>query len=310
MKDLFIKDLKTDETATFQAAVREKQSKDKKDGSSYLIITLVDKTGTIDARMWDDLASANGIEADDVVKVQGPLSTYRDKLQLTIKKIRKCGAEEIDDADYLPASERDREEMWGSLREIVDGIVDVQIKDVVMHLIHFHETELKKAPAAMKVHHAFVGGLIEHILSLTSLSCAVCDCYPNLNLDLMLAMCVIHDMGKIRELVVSRSLSYSVEGTLIGHVAIGLELLDSAVAVVGGMDPKTLMKLKHMLISHHGKLEYGALKLPALPEAIAFNMCDDMDAKMQVVKQAFAEFSKEEGLTPWVSPLSTQLYKG
>ncbi len=310
MKDLFIKDLKTNETATFQAAVREKQSKDKKDGSSYMMIVLGDKTGTIDARMWDDLAQADGIEIDDVVKVQGPLSTYRDKLQLTVKKMRKCAADEIDDGDYLPSSERDREEMYSSLVEIIrDGILDDELRNLTLKLIQDHAIDLKKAPAAMKIHHAFVGGLLEHVLSLISLAMSVCDCYPSLDEGLLVAMCVIHDLGKIRELSVSRSITYSVEGTLLGHVGICMELLDQANAELN-IDKMKMIKVKHMLLSHHGKLEYGALKLPSMPDAIAFSFIDDFDAKMQIVKQAFAEFEKDEGLTPWINSLGVQLYKG
>jgi 3'-5' exoribonuclease len=304
VKDLYVESLPLEQTVTFLAVVKDKQSREKKNGEPYLHFMLGDKTGEIEAKLWEDLSTAEGIAADDVVKVQGPTSTYKDKPQLTIKKIRKALEEEIDERDYLPCSRFDPDETLAQIQCKLFLISDAPLRNTLLLMIQENERAFKKAPAAMKNHHAFVGGLMDHILSLMEVAEFMAAKY-SLSYDLMIAACLLHDFGKVRELEVKRSIGYSTEGSLLGHVAIGLEMFTSA-SEMSGMDPQTSAKIKHIILSHHGNLEWGALKVPMFAEAVAFHFLDNLDARMEMVQKLIREASGD--FTPYVNALGTMLY--
>lgn len=313
MKELFIKDLIREGQATLFAVVASKDQKEKKDGKPYLNVELVDKTGKLDAKVWDDVETVGAaLVVGEVVKLQGPMGEYRGKAQFTIKKARLATPDEIERADYLQCSDRSIDEMVSELDSHVDGIQTPFVKLVVRNILDdpIIANKLRGAAAAMKVHHAFAGGLLEHVCSLLGLATRICEHYPSLDRDMLHAICILHDICKCVELDVTMKISYSTEGQLLGHVAMGYALLNKHCDMIENFPKEIRWRLGHMILSHHGSLEHGALKIPAFPEAMVFHSMDALDANMEMMKRALLETSPSEEFTPWVPYLTTQVYRG
>jgi 3'-5' exoribonuclease len=309
MKEIMIKDLAPGE-ATLFAAVKSKDKKEKKTGDPYLTLILADKTGEIDTKVWDDVANLEPLfQVGDVVKVLGPVGEYRGKPQLTVKKLRLASPEEVDPGDYLPISDRDPKETFAELLDLVHGIKDPHLCRACTRVLLDNQEAVLRSPAAMKVHHAHVGGLLDHMLSLSKLSLLIQSHYPMLDPDLMITACVFHDIGKIKELTVELSFDYSTPGKLLGHVALGAEMFHDLVRDQVDFPPDLKLRVEHIIISHHGKLEHGALKVPSTPEAIAFSHLDGLDANMELVRKSL--LAVEPGkFSEWSKYLETQLYRG
>jgi 3'-5' exoribonuclease len=304
MKDFYIRDAAQQENKiiTSSFVVAAKQVKPKKSGEPFLALTLSDRTGQIDAKVWDNVAEIiNGFEQDDFVKVKGLINKYNNRFQLTIHKLRRMEESEIDYADYLPKTDKDIEELWRTLGEFVAGFQDPHLKALLEAFMADAElaAAYRTAPAAKTLHHAYVGGLLDHVVSLFRLCDLACRNYPQINRDLLLAGAFLHDIGKVHELTYARHFAYSTRGQLLGHMIIELEMLHQKIAQVPGFPDELKVLLEHLIISHHGQYEFGSPKLPMFPEALMLHYLDDLDSKMEAMR---AHFEREAGVdSPWTT---------
>ena len=289
MKDFYIADCPRfeNQVVTSSFVVAAKQVKPKKSGEPYLALTLADRSGQIEAKMWDNVAEAiDAFEQDDYIKVKGLINRYKNHFQLTIHKLRKLGEAEVDYADYLPKTSQDVEQLWGVIGEFVAGFKNAHLRTLVQAFMADPEIAAgyKNAPAAKTLHHAFIGGLLEHVVSLFRSCDLVSRNYPQIDPDLLLTGAFLHDIGKIYELSYNRSFSYTTRGQLLGHMIIELEMLQEKIALVPGFPNELKVLLEHLIISHHGQYEFGSPKLPMFPEALMLHYLDDLDSKMESMR--------------------------
>jgi len=314
MKEPMVADLASREnreiTGFFVAGF--KQVRTGRDGGRYFALTLCDRTGQVEARMWEtDVAGE--FEAGDVVKVLGDVSRFNEKLQIKVKKIRRAEASEYALSDFVPQSQRDIAEMWAELEGWVASFRDPDLKGLLEAFLHDEAmaAALKQAPAAKGLHHAWIGGLLEHILSLMGLCELAAQHYPEVNRDLLLTGAVLHDIGKLRELSWGTSFDYTLEGQLLGHITIGIGMIEAKIATIPNFPAAKRLLVEHLVLSHHGEYEFGSPKLPMTAEAIVLHYLDNLDAKMQTVRSelAKAEANGRPGdeMTEWVRPLERQL---
>lgn len=280
---------------------KQKQTAVTKAGKPYESLVLQDKTGALDAKIWDP--SSNGIEecdALDYVNVMGDVISFQGNLQLNIKRLRKASEGEYEPADYLPVSQYDPEEMYCELQGYVRSITNPYLKKLAGDLF-LEDADFAKRfkfhSAAKSVHHGFVGGLLEHTLSVTKLCAFFADTYEMLNRDLLITAALFHDIGKLEELSVFPENDYTDEGQLLGHIAMGMEIVGMRIRAIDGFPRRLANELKHCILAHHGELEYGSPKKPAIPEAVALNFADNLDAKMETMKELFANVPA--GNTDW-----------
>ena len=267
-----------------------KQVKPKKTGEPYLALTLGDRCGQIEAKMWDNVEHAlDAFEQEDFLKVKGLLNKYRNRFQLTIHKLRRLSDSEVDFADYLPKTTKNIDELWLTLGEFVSTFKDTNLKTLVQLLMSDPEIALgyRSAPAAKSLHHAYIGGLLDHVVSLFRSCDLMCRNYPQINRDLLLTGAFLHDIGKIYELSYTRSFSYTSRGQLLGHMIIELEMLQGKIAKIRGFPEEMKILLEHLIISHHGQYEFGSPKLPMFPEALMLHYLDDLDSKMESMRAHF-----------------------
>lgn len=280
---------------------KQKQTAVTKAGKPYESLVLQDKTGTLDAKVWEP--SSQGIEdcdAMDYINVMGDVTSYNGSLQLNVKRIRKASEGEYEPKDYLPVSAYDTDEMYRELQGYVKSIGNPYLRELTGALFLEDEDFAKRFKfhsAAKSVHHGFVGGLLEHTLGVTRLCDFFAKQYPMLNRDLLLAAAMLHDIGKLEELSVFPENDYTDEGQLLGHIAMGMEIVGMRIRAIPDFPRKLSNELKHCILAHHGELEYGSPKKPALAEAVALNFADNMDAKMETLKEALA--GVPEGNTDW-----------
>ena len=298
MKDFFLSDCAAQEnqiiTSTF--VVVSKQVKPKKTGEPYLALTLGDRSGQIDAKMWDNVEEAiDAFEQDDFLKVKGLLNKYKNRFQITIHKVRRMGESEVDYADYLPKTTKDVDQLWASLAAFVASFQNAHLKALVEAFMSDPKIAeaYRNAPAAKTLHHAFIGGLLEHVVSLCRSCDLICQNYPQLNRDLLLTGAFFHDIGKIHELSYSRSFAYTTKGQLLGHMIIELEMLQEKLALLPNFPDELKILIEHLIISHHGHYEFGSPKLPMFPEALVLHYLDDLDSKVESMR---AHFEREAGI--------------
>jgi 3'-5' exoribonuclease len=304
MKDIYIGDLLGfDEGKTFDSffLVLTKQQRTTKSNKPYLNLILGDRTGQIEGRVWDpgDPRIAKEFERGDIVKVRGSFSRYEDRAQVKVDQLRKALAGEADKMDMLPATSSDVGALWAQLDASVESLVNADLKRLLKALLADSALAqaYREAPAARQLHHAWLGGLLEHVVSLLGLADRVAAHYPLLDRDLLVTGVILHDVGKIRELVWDTGFDYTVEGVLLGHIQMGVDLVEKTIAGLPGFPDRLRTLVLHMILSHHGKLEFGSPKLPMIPEALVLNFLDDLDAKMQAMASAF-EKSAREGRAP------------
>ena len=287
MKSPFVSELEPNRVITTSFLVHSKEIRQKKSGELYLSVLLADRTGELDAKMWDNVSDAlEAFERDDFVKVKGLIQIFHNRPQLTIHKVRRMDDSEIEFADYFPSSKRDPEEMWKELGALVAGFSNPHLKALLEAMLADSDiaTRYRRAPAAKHIHHAFLGGLIEHVLSLCSLANLVAPHYPSVDRDLLLTGVVLHDIGKIHELNYERGFSYSNDGQLIGHIAIALRMVADKLRGLPDFPPRLRTLVEHMILSHHGHLEFGSPKVPQFPEALLLHYLDDLDSKMECMR--------------------------
>lgn len=271
-----------------------------KNGKPYESLILQDKTGTMDAKIWDP-NSAGIAEFDvlDYIEVYGEVNSFQGALQVNVKRIRKCTEDEVNPGDYLPVSKYDIEEMYQELLKFIDSIQNSYLKTLLnaffVEDIDFISS-FKKSSAAKSVHHGFVGGLLQHTLSVTRMCDYYCKCYDRLNRDLLLSAAICHDIGKTKELSVFPQNDYTDEGQFLGHIVIGTEMVGEKIRNINGFPTILANELKHCILSHHGEYEFGSPKKPAIMEAVALNFADNTDAKLQI----FTEMMENTTETGWL----------
>lgn len=276
-----------------------KQSAVTKNGKAYENVILQDKTGTIDAKIWDPNSVGIGeFEAMDYIDVVGDVTSFAGALQVSIKRTRKVQEGEYNPADYLPASRYDIETMYAELLNCIQSVKNPYLSQLLAHY-YVNDAEFiknfKHSSAAKNVHHGFIGGLLEHTLSVVRLCDYYSKAYPVLNRDLLITSAVFHDIGKTRELSAFPQNDYTDDGQLLGHIMIGAEMIHDAVRTIPEFPQKLENELKHCILAHHGELEYGSPKKPALAEAVALNLADNTDAKMETMTEILDNAGENNG---------------
>lgn len=285
MKMKYIKDYSDGDRVFDIYLCKHKVSAVTKNGKPYESLILQDKTGTLDAKVWDpNNAGIGEFDALDYIEVYGDITSFQGALQVNVKRIRKCQEGEYSPADYLPVSKFDIEEMYQELLGYIDGIENPYLKKLLQ--MFFVEDQsfmkaFKQSSAAKTVHHGFVGGLLQHTLSVAKLCDYYCGAYPMLKRDLLISAAICHDIGKTRELSLFPQNDYTDEGQFLGHIVIGTEMVAEKINKIDGFPAILASELKHCILSHHGEYEFGSPKKPAIMEAVALNFADNTDAKMQ-----------------------------
>lgn len=295
----FIKDLKEGDRLFDIYLCKHKQGAVTKNGKPYENVILQDKTGTIDAKVWEPNNPGIGnYNTLDYIEVHGDVNNFQGNLQVSIKRIRVCREGEYNPADYLPVSGKDISVMFKELKEFIQSIKNPWLKQLLEAFFVKDEAFAKAfcySSAAKTVHHGFVGGLLEHTLSVTKLCDYYCKAYPILKRDLLLTAAMCHDIGKVREISPFPENDYTDDGQLLGHIVMGSQMVAEKAAEIADFPHVQLAQLQHCILAHHGKYEYGSPKIPALMEALALNYADDTDAKLETFKEILENNSASQG---------------
>ena len=305
MKSPFVSELEPNQVVTTLFLVHHKDVRQKKTGEPYLSLVLGDRTGEVEAKMWDNVSEiADTFSRDDFVKVKGLLQIFQNRPQLTIHKMMRVADSEVDFKDFFPASQRDPNEMFAELRGILAEMSNPHLKALVEALLDDEEiaARYRTAPAAKGIHHAWLGGLLEHVLSLTKLARMAAAHYPGIDLDLLMAGVILHDIGKIYELSYDRSFGYSSDGQLLGHIVIALRLIAEKMVRFPDFPPRLRTLVEHMIVSHHGELEFGSPKMPMFLEALLLHHLDNLDSKMECMRPMLEKDRQVEGCWTAYSP--------
>lgn len=277
-----------------------KRSAETRNGKPYDNLILQDKTGTLDGKVWDP--NSHGIsdyDEKDFIDVYGEVISYNGNLQLNIKQLRVAGEDEYNAADYMPTSEKSVDSMYAELLGYVSQVENPYLQQILQYYFVKDEDFIKSFKvhsAAKSVHHGFAGGLLEHTLSVVKLCEYYVGAYPILNKDLLFTAAICHDIGKTKELSIFPENDYTDDGQLLGHIVIGTEMMSDAIREIPDFPPKLASELKHCILAHHGELEFGSPKKPALAEALALNFADNTDAKMQTLIEIFKDKDTKEWL--------------
>ncbi len=308
----FIKDLKPGDRIADIYMCKHKLSATTKNGKEYYSVTLQDKTGTVDAKVWEP--NSEGIDEfddTDYIDVFGEVTSFNGALQINVKRARKCHEGEYDPALYLPVSSKDNDEMYRQLLGIIETIKNPYLKKLLQEFF-VNDTAFiqlfRKSSAAKTVHHAFIGGLLEHTLSVTKLCDYYSTAYPVLNRDLLLTAAMCHDIGKVREISLFPVNDYTDEGQFLGHIVMGCEMIGTKAAGIEGFPILLKQQLQHCILAHHGEFEYGSPKKPSIIEAVALNMADNTDAKMETFTEILANIT-EPGWQGFNKFFETNLYQ-
>lgn len=292
MPKQYIADLKDRDSIDAAFMVKEKTMAMAKNGKPYMNLKFMDKSGEMDGKLWDNVDELDKVfQKGDFVHIRGIASLYMGKMQLVAKEIRLLDESGVDLADFVPVSPVPVAEMKTELQTVVASLTNPYLKALMDAFMADGEfmAGYFKAPAAKGMHHVYLGGLLEHSLSVVRLADAVVPLYPNLNRDLLVVGALLHDLGKVAELSYDRAFDYTDEGRLIGHISIGVEMLTERISTVPGFPRELAMLLKHMLLSHHGQYEYGSPKRPKTVEATILHYLDDMDSKINGIRSHIAK---------------------
>ncbi len=298
MERTFIKEIRENELVEGVFWVKEKATPLSRSGAPYLRVRLADRTGEIEGRVWDGVEEfADLFDRDDFIRIKAQATSYQDRVQLNIKSIKKVKDTEVSLDEFLPSSLRDPEEMLAELREISQGIGNDHLKQLVTAFLENEEFTVlfKRAPGAKRLHHSFLGGLLEHTLSVVNLIQKLKGYYEGINHDLLLAGGILHDIGKVYELSYERSFDYTDAGRLVGHIVMGVEMVDKEITQIEGFPAELAMLMKHLLLSHHGQYEWGSPTRPMTLEAQILHHLDDLDAKVKGIQEFMQK--AQEGAT-------------
>ncbi len=296
----YIKDYKDGDRVFDIYFCKYKSSAVTKNGKSYDNVILQDKTGTMDAKIWDpNNAGIAEFDACDYIEVYGEVTSFNGTLQVNVKRVRLCQEGEYNEAEYMPVSKKNIDEMYAQLLKIIGSIENTYLKQLLESFFVKDDAfaqRFKKASAAKTVHHGFIGGLLEHTLGVTKLCDYYCTAYPVLKRDLLLTAAICHDIGKVKEISAFPVNDYTDEGQFLGHIVMGSEMIGEKVREIPGFPPMLAMELKHCILSHHGEYEFGSPKKPAIIEAVALTFADNTDAKMET----FTEILESTQETGWL----------
>jgi 3'-5' exoribonuclease len=334
MKDVFLKDIKERDRVEGIFLVSKKDMPISKSGKPYLSLKLMDKTGEMEGRVWDNAEKlSQNFGKNDFIQIKGWAVLYQNVVQLNVSSIKRCPEEEVDLENFLPTAARSGDEMLQDLTSIINNMNDGYLRELLMLFVNDEEIRnlWKKAPAAKGMHHAYLGGLLEHSLSLSKLVLNVVkhynsensDCLDKdareedspipcggINEDILLSGAVLHDIGKIYELSYNKSFDYTDEGRLLGHITIGIGMLEKKVSQIPGFPRELATLLKHLILSHHGQLEFGSPKRPKTVEAIMLSYLDDMDSKIQSVQSLIKKDNSDSNWTGYHRLYERCIYKG
>ena len=295
----FIETLRENTRVSSVWLCRAKSTHLTKTGKEYESVTLQDKTGSVDGKIWDPGNPGIGdFDAPDYVAVDADVQLFNGSLQLNIRRIRAAQEDEYIPADYLPSSEKDNDQMFAELTALIASVREPHLNRLLRMFFEEDAAFVKRFrmnSAAKMVHHAFIGGLLEHTLSVAKLCDYYCSCYPMLNRDLLITAAICHDIGKTKELSPFPENSYTDEGQLLGHIVMGCEMLGEKIAKIPGFPEKRAAELRHCILAHHGEYEFGSPKKPALAEAMALNLADNTDAKMETFREILKGAGENNG---------------
>lgn len=295
--------------------LRSKQLEPFRDASrgNFLTLILSDGSGQILARVWEGAEQAyEELESGQVVKLQGEVETYLDRLQVRVNQVRPAKPDEYDRRDMLPSSPRPRDEMLAALRTYIEHVEQTDLRALVDFFFGDQEflNNFAQAPAARRVHHAYLGGLIEHTLELLKIAGTVIEIYPQINSDLLRTGVLFHDLGKVREFVWDLDIDYSDEGRLFGHIVMADEMVTAAIKQQPEFPPELAMQLRHMLLSHHGRYEWGSPRRPKTLEAVALHHLENLSAQINRFHLLLNDAAPHERWTSYDRMLKRQLYAG
>jgi len=284
----FIADIKDRDRVAGHFLVQQKQVPLNKNGKPYIAMVIMDRSGTMEARVWDNVELVSPqFDAGDFIEIRAMAVSYQNRVQLKVENASKLDPADLDLEEYLPISPRDRGEMIKQLESLLSSIKDPGLNKLCLGCLqdpNFRQSFIK-TPAAKTIHHAYLGGLLEHTLAVVEMAAATAKLYPETDRDLLLAGAFFHDIGKMRELGSNNSFEYTDQGRLLGHIVMGSMMLQDLAQAHPGISEETLMKLTHIILSHHGSYEFGSPKRPKFTEALIVNFLDEMDSKIQTFKQ-------------------------
>jgi len=291
-KEIYLKDIKQGDKVASSFLVAEKSMAFSLKGSPYLNLRLKDKSGELDAKVWD-----NAVEFDqqfkkgDIIHIEGRAANYKNLIQLSIITIKKIPWDEVDPADYLPAGKADVKLMFSELLGFIEKVKNNDLKSLLNAFFQDDEISplFQRAPAAKGFHHIYLGGLLEHTVSVVRLLEKVADHYQSLDKDMLITGGILHDIGKIYEFSFNNIIDYSDEGRLVGHIVMGVEMIDKKISSLDNFPVQLAMELRHIILSHHGEFEFGSPKRPKTLEALVVHYIDDLDAKFNAFQTFMAE---------------------
>ncbi len=298
MKQIYVEQIRERDLVESVFLVREKITAMAKNGKPYMTLKLMDRTGEVEARIWDRVDHFSRLfEKDDFVLVNAKASVYMGKMQIVVQDLRRVEEQLVDLADFLPVSERDQQQMRQELDELLASLTDPHIEALLRAFFddpQFFE-KYRLAPAAKGMHHVYLGGLLEHSLAVSALACDIGARYPQVNRDLLIAGALLHDVGKVDELCYQRSFDYTDEGKLLGHIIIGVQMIEDRVRQLPDFPQELAVMIKHLLLSHHGQYEFGSPKRPKFIEAVVLNFIDDLDSKINGIQAHIDKEPNREG---------------
>lgn len=314
MKNKFVKEITEGEHVVEHFLASSKELRTTRAGNPFISLTLQDRTGSIDGKIWDRAQTFYpAFQRDDFVKIDALAESYQDELQLNIKRIRRSEEGEVSLEDFLPSSERPLEEMQEELRTLLDSVENPHLKKLLDAFLLDEEfmSKFSKAPAARGMHHVYLGGLLEHTLSVVKLCHYFAEYYKGVDRDLALVAAMFHDAGKVQELSVFPRFDYTDEGRLIGHTLIGVRMVTEKAGQLEEFPPQLLTLIEHAIISHHGLPEMGAVKRPKTLEALILHYADDLDAKVNAFRKIISEDrDPDSNWTAYNRLLERYIFKG
>ena len=313
-KEIYLKNIKQGDKIASSFLVAEKNMAFSQKGSPYLTVRLKDKTGEIESKVWENAVELDQLfKKGDIIFIEGRAANYKNSIQISITSIKKIPWDEVESTDYLPAAKADVKEMFNELLGYVEKVSDKFLKALLNAFLQEEETAslFQRAPAAKGFHHIYLGGLLEHTLSVVRLLEKVADHYPSLNKDMLITGGILHDIGKIYEFSYNNIIDYSDEGRLIGHIVMGVEMINKRIASIDDFPPQLALELRHIILSHHGEFEFGSPKRPKTLEALVIHYIDDLDAKFNAFQAFMADSANNDSdWTAYNRFLERFLYKG
>jgi 3'-5' exoribonuclease len=308
----YIKDIRENERLIEHYLVKRKEARESKAGKHFLSLKLADKTGSLDGKIWDMTSHIAPFDEGEMVKVDGTVTLFNGEFQLKITKLRRSMEGEYAPADYVPTTDKDIDEMFARLTALVKSVENAHLNALLENILLKDEgrTEMLKTHSAAKgMHHAFLGGLLEHTLSVAEICDTLAARYKYVDRDVLLTGALLHDIGKIYELSPMPVNEYTDDGQLLGHIIMGVELVTAQAAKIEGFPHELLSLVKHMLLSHHGELEFGSPKLPLTPEAMLLHFADNIDAKLTAFDEIISKDGTPGKYTSFSKPLGRLVRK-